>query len=80
MALADYQQDMETCCRCSACKFVPLENVKGVENSYICPSIARYNFHGYSGGGRMDRLELPSKTTGQAASISRPAHLRLDQA
>ncbi len=53
MALADYQQDMETCCRCSACKFVPLENVKGVENSYICPSIARYNFHGYSGGGRM---------------------------
>ncbi len=53
MALADYQQDMETCCRCSACKFITLENVKGVENSYICPSIARYNFHGYSGGGRM---------------------------
>lgn len=53
MALADYQQDMETCCRCSACKFITLENVKGIENSYICPSIARYNFHGYSGGGRI---------------------------
>jgi Fe-S oxidoreductase len=53
MALADYQQDMETCCRCSTCKFITLENVKGVENSYICPSIARYNFHGYSGGGRI---------------------------
>ena len=53
MALADYQQDMETCCRCSACKFITLESVKGVENSYICPSIARYNFHGYSGGGRI---------------------------
>jgi Fe-S oxidoreductase len=53
MALADYQQDMETCCRCSACKFITLENVKGVENAYICPSIARYNFHGYSGGGRV---------------------------
>jgi Fe-S oxidoreductase len=53
MALADYQQDMETCCRCSACKFITLENVKGIKNSYICPSIARYNFHGYSGGGRM---------------------------
>jgi Fe-S oxidoreductase len=53
MPLADYQQDMETCCRCSACKFITLENVKGVENSYICPSIARYNFHAYSGGGRM---------------------------
>jgi Fe-S oxidoreductase len=53
MALVDYQQDMETCCRCSACKFITLENVKGLENSYICPSIARYNFHGYSGGGRL---------------------------
>jgi len=53
MALVDYQQDMETCCRCSACKFITLENVKGVENSNICPSIARYNFHGYSGGGRI---------------------------
>ncbi len=53
MALVDYQQDMETCCRCSACKFITLENVKGIKNSYICPSIARYNFHTYSGGGRM---------------------------
>lgn len=53
MSLADYQQDMETCCRCSACKFIPLENVKGKENTYVCPSIARYNFHGYSGAGRL---------------------------
>ncbi len=53
MSLADYQQDMETCCRCSACKFIPLENVKGISNSNVCPSIARYNFHSYSGGGRL---------------------------
>jgi Fe-S oxidoreductase len=53
MALIDYQEDMETCCRCSACKFIPLEKVKGLNNANICPSIARYNFHAYSGGGRM---------------------------
>jgi Fe-S oxidoreductase len=53
MALSDYQGDMETCCRCSACKFIPLENVKGYGNVNICPSIARYNFHAYSGAGRL---------------------------
>ena len=53
MALAEYRQDMETCCRCSACKFIPLENVKGADNVTICPSIARYNYHSYSGGGRL---------------------------
>ena len=53
MALEQYQCDMETCCRCSACKFIPLENVKGFSNVNVCPSISRYNFHAYSGGGRM---------------------------
>jgi Fe-S oxidoreductase len=53
MALEEYRQDMETCCRCSACKFIPFENVKGFHNVTICPSIARYNFHAYSGGGRL---------------------------
>jgi Fe-S oxidoreductase len=53
MALEEYRQDMETCCRCSACKFIPFENVKGFQNVSICPSIARFNFHAYSGGGRL---------------------------
>ena len=53
MALAEYRQDMETCCRCSACKFIPLENVKGLEHASVCPSISRYNFHAYSGGGKL---------------------------
>jgi len=44
MALADYRQEMETCCRCSACKFIPFEKVQGFNNVNICPSIARYNF------------------------------------
>ena len=53
MGLRDYQQDMETCCRCSVCKFIPMEKIKGQDNSQVCPSVARYQFHGYSGGGRM---------------------------
>ena len=53
MSLADYQRDMETCCRCSACKFIPFEKVQGFHNVNVCPSIARYNFHAYSGGGRL---------------------------
>jgi Fe-S oxidoreductase len=53
MSLADYQRDMETCCRCSACKFIPFEKVEGFHNVNVCPSIARYNFHAYSGGGRL---------------------------
>ncbi|MGD9142716.1 MAG: hypothetical protein PVG61_02600, partial [Dehalococcoidia bacterium] len=53
MGLIDYQQDMETCCRCSCCKFIPMEKIKDLENANVCPSITRYKFHGYSGGGRM---------------------------
>ncbi len=53
MALDDYRNDMEMCCRCSICKFVPLEKLKEIQHSYVCPSIARYNFHTYAGGGRM---------------------------
>ena len=53
MAIVDYQHDMETCCRCSACKFIPLEKVKGFNYVNVCPSISRYEFHAYSGSGRL---------------------------
>ena len=53
MSLEDYRSDMETCCRCSACKFIPLEKVRNHQPVNICPAIARYKFHAYSGGGRM---------------------------
>jgi Fe-S oxidoreductase len=53
MALEEYRSEMETCCRCSACKFIPLEKVTDYEHAPVCPSISRYNFHAYSGGGRM---------------------------
>ena len=54
MGLEQYKGDMAMCCRCSACKFVPMQKVKGADFSYVCPSISRYNFHAYSGGGRVN--------------------------
>jgi Fe-S oxidoreductase len=53
MAIEDYRGDAEMCCRCSACKHIPLQKVKGIEHSYSCPSISRFNFHSYSGSGRL---------------------------
>ncbi len=53
MPLEDYRSDMEMCCRCSICKFVPLEKLTENRYSYVCPSVARYNFNAYAGGGRM---------------------------
>jgi Fe-S oxidoreductase len=54
MTLEEYAGDMSMCCRCSACKFVPLQQVKGFSHANVCPSISRYNFHFYSGGGRLN--------------------------
>jgi Fe-S oxidoreductase len=44
---------MSSCIRCSNCKFIPALQVKSQKFSTICPSIERYNFHAYSGGGKM---------------------------
>jgi len=54
MALEDYAGDMNMCCRCSACKFIPLQMVSGFTHANVCPSISRYNFHFFSGGGRLN--------------------------
>ena len=54
MSLEQYAGDMAMCCRCSACKFIPMQKIKGAAFSYACPSISRYNFHAYSGGGRVN--------------------------
>ena len=54
MGLEQYQGDMEMCCRCSCCKFIPMQQVKGEQYANVCPSIARYNYHAYSGGGRLN--------------------------
>ncbi|MBF8270557.1 MAG: putative uncharacterized Fe-S oxidoreductase (contains cysteine-rich region domain) [Gammaproteobacteria bacterium] len=54
MGLEQYQGDMNMCCRCSACKWVPMQRVSGYQFANVCPSISRFNFHSYSGGGRMN--------------------------
>jgi Fe-S oxidoreductase len=54
MSLEQYQGDMEMCHRCSCCKFIPLQMVDGYKYANVCPSIAKYNFHSYSGGGRLN--------------------------
>jgi Fe-S oxidoreductase len=54
MGLEQYKGDMEMCCRCSACKFIPMQKVAGFHYANVCPSISRFNFHSYSGGGRVN--------------------------
>jgi Fe-S oxidoreductase len=53
MALSDYEFDMRGCSRCSYCKFIPHVLTNHKEFSTVCPSIARYNFHSYSAGGKL---------------------------
>jgi Fe-S oxidoreductase len=54
MGLDQYKGDMDMCCRCSACKFIPLQQVTGFDYVNVCPSISRFNFHSYSAGGRLN--------------------------
>ncbi|MHA2040543.1 MAG: (Fe-S)-binding protein [Candidatus Thorarchaeota archaeon] len=53
MTLGDFEDMMDSCVRCSKCKFLPQLQIKSKRFSHICPSIEYYNFHAYSGGGRM---------------------------
>ncbi len=53
MALEDYEREMNGCIRCSLCKFIPLALIRNEETSNACPAVWRYNFHTYSGGGRV---------------------------
>jgi Fe-S oxidoreductase len=54
MKLTDFRHDMELCNRCSMCKFIPLDQIKGLEYSRVCPSVSKFNFHSYCGGGRLN--------------------------
>lgn len=54
MGLEKYDYEMDNCFRCSHCKFVPWAVIKSKRFSQVCPSIARYNFHVYSGSGRIE--------------------------
>ncbi len=63
MGLEQFKGHMEMCCRCSCCKFVPMQKVSGFQYANVCPSISRYNFHAYSGGGRLN-IALATLTKG----------------
>jgi Fe-S oxidoreductase len=54
MGLQEYKGHMEMCCRCSCCKWIPMQKVSGHQYANVCPSISKYNFHAYSGGGRLN--------------------------
>ena len=51
--LESYREYMIRCARCSNCKFIPHYRLQDYNYAYVCPSISRYNFHAYSGGGRL---------------------------
>lgn len=53
MSLSEYKRDMQGCSRCSSCKWIPFNQVKSWRFSKNCPSVSRYNFHAYSGSGKM---------------------------
>ncbi|MHA1577339.1 MAG: (Fe-S)-binding protein, partial [Candidatus Thorarchaeota archaeon] len=53
MTLGEFENMMDSCVRCSKCKYIPQLVIQSKRFSSICPSIDYYNFHAYSGGGRM---------------------------
>ena len=53
MHLKDFHIDQGTCMRCSSCKFTEFYHAKRGETLYGCPSIHKYNFHAYSGSGKL---------------------------
>ena len=53
MSLDQYKSDIESCSRCSLCKWVPLTQIRSWRFAQGCPAIAKYNFHAYSGSGKM---------------------------
>ncbi len=51
--LEKLEYEMNNCFRCSHCKFVPWAVLESHRFSKICPSLARYKFHAYSGSGKI---------------------------
>ncbi|MFX1275591.1 MAG: (Fe-S)-binding protein [Promethearchaeota archaeon] len=49
----EYNEMIKTCLRCSICKWIPQLQIKSQKYATICPAIDMYNFHPYSGGGKI---------------------------
>ncbi len=51
--LENFEYEMNNCFRCSHCKYVPWAMLQSQRFSQICPSITKFNFHAYSGSGKI---------------------------
>ena len=73
MSLAGLKRDMEGCSRCSHCKWTPHLQIKSWRFAKGCPSVDRYNFHAYSGGGKLSMansiLDQRSELTDAVAEV-----------
>jgi Fe-S oxidoreductase len=73
MKLQELKRDMEGCVRCSNCKWLPHLRIQSWRYAKVCPSIERYNFHCYSGGGKMNManslLDKRSELTDAVADV-----------
>jgi len=49
----EYQTMIKRCLRCSICKWIPQVQIKSQKYATACPAIDLYNFHPYSGGGKI---------------------------
>ena len=49
----EYKHLIRRCLRCSICKWIPQLQIKSKKYATICPAIDMYNFHPYSGGGKV---------------------------
>ena len=49
----EYQMMIKRCLRCSICKWIPQVQIKSQKYATACPAIDLYNFHSYSGGGKI---------------------------
>ena len=52
----DYKKDQFYCNRCSNCKFIPSYRIQAgsPDTINICPAMTKYNFHAYSGSGKLE--------------------------
>jgi Fe-S oxidoreductase len=49
----EYQKMIKRCLRCSVCKWIPQVQIKSQKYASGCPAIDIYDFHPYSGGGKI---------------------------
>lgn len=53
MESTEYDRMIQRCLRCSICKWIPQVQIKNGRHASICPAIDYYNFHAFSGGGKI---------------------------